>query len=217
MKSAVLAFPGSNCDRDAQMAITQITGKPTPMVWHKETTLPEGLDVLVIPGGFSYGDYLRCGAIAARAPIIDAVKSFAEAGGYIIGVCNGFQILCEIGLLPGTLLRNGKLKFVCKPQPITPQNTTSVFTKNITTDSITIPVAHHDGNYFADETTLDGLEQADQIAFKYLENPNGAARDIAGVLSANHRVLGMMPHPERAVGGTETGRDGLSILQGIYA
>ena len=170
------------------------------MVWHKETALPAGLDLVAIPGGFSFGDYLRCGAIAARSPVMGAVVDFARAGGHVIGVCNGFQVLIEAGLLPGALMRNAGLRFVCGTAPLVVGTSESAFTAGYRAgETIRLPIAHHDGNYFADEATLDRLEGEDRVAFRYAENPNGSARDIAGILSANRRVLGLMPHPERAV------------------
>ena len=218
MKAAVLVFPGSNCDRDAAVALTTLTGEPPAMVWHKDTDLPAGLDLVVVPGGFSYGDYLRCGAMAANSPVIPALKSHAERGGYILGICNGFQILCETRLLPGALLRNSALNFVCRPQPLKPESANSAFTSAYGgVDRIEIPVAHHDGNYFADEPTLDRLEGEGRVLFRYIGNPNGSQRDIAGIVSENGRVLGMMPHPERAMGGHEGGADGRGVFESLMA
>ncbi|GAB4300454.1 MAG: phosphoribosylformylglycinamidine synthase subunit PurQ [Roseovarius sp.] len=198
MKAAVIVFPGSNCDRDLAVALAQ-AGARLSMVWHKDTALPEGVDLVALPGGFSFGDYLRCGAIAANSPICRAVVAHAERGGYVLGICNGFQILTETGLLPGALLRNAGLKYVCRPVALRVETADSAFTGGYRVGArITIPVAHHDGNYFADPATLDQLESEDRVAFRYLDNPNGSARDIAGILSRNRRVLGMMPHPERA-------------------
>ena len=187
------------------------------MVWHKEAELPEGTDLVMLPGGFSYGDYLRCGAMAANSPIISALKAHAESGGYVLGVCNGFQILCETGLLPGALLRNAGLEFVCRPQALKIESANSAFTSAYSGNSeITIPIAHHDGNYVAREETLDTLEGEGRVAFRYAgANPNGSARDIAGVISENGRVLGMMPHPERAIGGTENGTDGRGVFESL--
>lgn len=217
MKSAVIVFPGSNCDRDAFVALDNM-GTSTPQrVWHKETSLPDGLDFIVVPGGFSYGDYLRCGAMAGNSPIISELKTFAEAGGYILGICNGFQILTETGLLPGALVRNQSLNFVCKNQTLTAVNTKSEFTQGYKGwENIVFPIAHHDGCYFADAHTLDTLEGEDRVAFKYAGNPNGSERDIAGILSPNGRVLGMMPHPERAIGDHEGGSDGRSLFEGVF-
>ena len=196
MKAAVLVFPGSNCDRDLAVALRG-AGFDVEMVWHKETALPK-VDVVGVPGGFSYGDYLRCGAIAAQSPIATALKAHAEAGGYVMGVCNGFQILAETGLLPGALLRNAGLKYICKTVPLVVETADSAFTSGYAQgDTIDIPIAHHDGNYTADVDTLAMLKTEDRIAFTYGDNPNGSDADIAGILSANRRVLGMMPHPER--------------------
>ncbi|MEO0981099.1 MAG: phosphoribosylformylglycinamidine synthase subunit PurQ [Pseudomonadota bacterium] len=216
MKSAVIVFPGSNCDRDAEVALTQAYGRAPDMVWHKETALPDGLDLVVIPGGFSYGDYLRCGAMAANSPIIPALKAHAERGGYALGICNGFQVLTETGLLPGALLRNASLNFVCRPQGLKVESPNGAFTSAYEGGAeISIPIAHHDGNYVAEETTLDQLEGDGRVAFRYLGNPNGSARDIAGIVSENGRVLGMMPHPERAIGGHEGGADGRGVFESL--
>lgn len=218
MKSAVIVFPGSNCDRDAQVALESMTGEAPAMVWHKEAALPDGLDLVVVPGGFSYGDYLRCGAMAGNSPIISSLKDHAERGGYVLGICNGFQILCETGLLPGALMRNASLNFVCKPQPLKPESANSAFTSAYAgADSVSIPIAHHDGNYFASDEVLDRLEGEGRVAFRYLGNPNGSARDIAGILSENGRVLGMMPHPERAMGNHEGGDDGRGLFESLLA
>ena len=198
MKSAVIVFPGSNCDRDAQTALRQVTGQEPAMVWHKDGKLPDGLDLIVLPGGFSYGDYLRSGAMAAASPIGDAIRAHAAKGGYVLAICNGFQVATELGLLPGALLRNASLNFVCRPQPLVIASNSSAFTAGYKDQrEVSFPVAHHDGNYFADDATLDRLEGEGRVAFRYLGNPNGSARDIAGILSENGRVLGMMPHPER--------------------
>ena len=186
------------------------------MVWHKETALPPGIDVVGVPGGFSFGDYLRCGAIAARSPIVSAVRDFAERGGYVLGICNGFQVLTETGLLPGALMRNAGLKFLCKPVDLTVATTDSAFTSGWEKGArVSIPIAHHDGNYIADATLLDRLEAEDRIAFRYADNPNGSTGDIAGVLSANRRVLGMMPHPERAVEAIQGGTDGQALFRSL--
>lgn len=197
MHAAVIVFPGSNCDRDMRVAFENV-GAKVSMVWHKDTDLPAGVDVVGVPGGFSFGDYLRCGAIAANSPICRAVKAHAEKGGYVLGICNGFQVLCETGLLPGTLLRNAKLKYICKAIDLTVETTESAYTSGYSQgEQITIPIAHHDGNFFADEETLNALEGESRVAFRYVANPNGSLGDIAGILSENRRVLGMMPHPER--------------------
>ena len=216
MKTAVIVFPGSNCDRDAQVALRQATGTEPAMVWHKDGTIPDGTDLVMVPGGFSYGDYLRCGAMAANSPVISQLHAHAERGGYILGVCNGFQILCETGLLPGALMRNESLHFVCKPQVLKVESANSAFTSAYgSTSEVTIPVAHHDGNYVGDEDTLNAIEGEGRVAFRYVDNPNGSARDIAGVISANGRVMGMMPHPERAIGGHEGGTDGLGVFESL--
>ena len=216
MKTAVIVFPGSNCDRDAQVALRRATGTEPAMVWHKDGTIPDGTDLVMVPGGFSYGDYLRCGAMAANSPVISQLHAHAERGGYILGVCNGFQILCETGLLPGALMRNESLHFVCKPQVLKVESANSAFTSAYgSTSEVTIPVAHHDGNYVADEDTLNTIEGEGRVAFRYVDNPNGSARDIAGVISANGRVMGMMPHPERAIGGHEGGTDGLGVFESL--
>ena len=218
MKSAVIVFPGSNCDRDAQTALRNVTGAEPEMVWHKDGEIPEGTDLVMVPGGFSYGDYLRCGAMAANSPVISQLIAHAKRGGYVLGVCNGFQILCETGLLPGALIRNAGLEFVCKPQDLKIESANSAFTSAYAgAGEVSIPIAHHDGNYVADESSLDTLDGEGRVAFRYSGNPNGSARDIAGVLSENGRVLGMMPHPERAIGGHEGGTDGLGVFESLMA
>lgn len=216
MKSAVIVFPGSNCDRDLKLGLERASGRPAKMVWHKEAALPEGLDVVALPGGFSFGDYLRCGAIAARMPIMRAVVEFARKGGHVVGVCNGFQVLIESGLLPGALMRNAGLKFVCKDVDLLVSTANSAFTGMLEKGQrLRVPVAHHDGNYFADSDTRLRLQGEDRVAFRYADNPNGSVDDIAGILSENRRVLGMMPHPERlndpALGGT----DGSGIFESL--
>lgn len=211
MKAAVIVFPGSNCDRDMARAF-EAAGLNVQMVWHKDTALPEGVDIVGVPGGFSFGDYLRCGAIAANAPIIGAVKAHGERGGYVLGICNGFQVLTETGLLPGALLRNAGLKYICRTIGLRTE-ADSVYTEGYGRGTeIALPIAHHDGNYFADDTTLDMLEQEDRVAFRYTDTPNGSARDIAGLLSANRRVLGMMPHPERASEAAHGNEDGARLF-----
>lgn len=216
MKTAVIVFPGSNCDRDAQTALRKASGQEPEMIWHKDAIIPEGTDLVMVPGGFSYGDHLRCGAMAGNSPIISALKAHADRGGYILGVCNGFQILTETGLLPGALMRNASLHFVCKQQTLIVENANTDFTNNYKAkQEILIPIAHHDGNYFAEDKTLDMLEGEGRIPFKYAGNPNGSAKDIAGITSANGRVLGMMPHPERAIGGHEGGTDGLAMFESL--
>ena len=215
MKAAVIVFPGSNCDRDLAVALSQ-SGIDVSMVWHKETELPAGVDIVGVPGGFSYGDYLRCGAIAANSPICRAVVKHAEAGGFALGVCNGFQILTETGLLPGALRRNAGLKYICRTVGLKVETSDSAFTAGYSKgDVIDIPIAHHDGNYFADEDVLARLKGDDRIAFTYTDNPNGSVEDIAGVMSANKRVLGMMPHPERAADSGHGGTDGTAMFSAL--
>ena len=214
MRAAVIVFPGSNCDRDMEVALRR-AGADVTRVWHKDDALPEGLDLVAVPGGFSFGDYLRCGAIAATAPIMPAVRAFAERGGFVLGVCNGFQILCETRLLPGTLIRNAGLTFLCRRVPLIAEGR-SAFTEGYGEgERLILPVAHHDGNFVADEDTLDRLEGDGRVAFRYGEDINGSARGIAGVLSANRRVLGLMPHPERAVDAGHGGTDGARLFEGL--
>ena len=215
MKAAVVTFPGSNCDRDLAVAFEK-AGFSVARVWHKDTELPEGVDVVGVPGGFSHGDYLRCGAIASRAPAMDAIRRHAERGGYVLGVCNGFQVLTESGLLPGALMRNAGLKFICKPVTLNVTTADSAFTRGYARgQAITIPVAHHDGNYYADADTLERLQGEDRIAFTYGEDLNGSKLRIAGVLSDNRRVLGMMPHPERAADAAVGGTDGQAMFRAL--
>ena len=225
MKSAVIVFPGSNCDRDMAVALEQATGRPAHMVWHKDAALPEGLDLVALPGGFSFGDYLRCGAIAARSPVMRAVIDFAERGGHVLGVCNGFQVLTETGLLPGALMQNAGLKFVCRDVHLKVRTTSSPFTNAYGNGGvIRIPVAHHEGNYIVDDATRAALWDQDRVAFTYCradgadgDNPNGAMDNMAGVLSQNRRVLGMMPHPERLADPTLGGTDGRGVFQSLMA
>ncbi len=199
MKSAVIVFPGSNCDRDAARALERASGKPAQMVWHKDTVLPDGVDLVVLPGGFSYGDYLRSGAMAAKSPIVRAVVEHAERGGLVLGICNGFQVLTEARLLPGALARNAGLRFACKDVPLAVANANTAFTRAFReTRETEIPIAHGDGRFVADEATLDRIEGEGQVVLRYLDNPNGSARDIAGLVNARGNVMGMMPHPERA-------------------
>jgi len=216
VKAAVIVFPGSNCDRDLADAFERASGRRPAMVWHKETEIPAGTDIVGIPGGFSFGDYLRCGAIAARSPIARAIVDFARRGGMVIGICNGFQVLTETGLLPGALMRNAGLKFICRTEPLIVETTDSPFTRNYARgEEIRIPIAHHDGNYQVSEAELAALRDADRIAFTYAHNPNGSVGSIAGVLSENRRVLGMMPHPERRVDPAQGGTDGLRLFTSI--
>ncbi|MDA0656297.1 MAG: phosphoribosylformylglycinamidine synthase subunit PurQ [Proteobacteria bacterium] len=220
MKTAVIVFPGSNCDRDAAVALEKATGEAPAMVWHGDSTLPE-FDLIVVPGGFSYGDYLRAGAMAGNSPIMREVVARARSGVPVLGICNGFQVLTETGLLPGALLRNAGLTFVCKTVPLSIETTDSVFTSGYAKGAvIALPIAHHDGNYFADEDTLDRLEGEDRIAFRYAPgkpnaNPNGSQRCIAGILNEQRNVLGMMPHPERAVDALHGGTDGIALFKAL--
>ncbi len=216
MRAGVIVFPGSNCDRDLAVAFRR-AGAEVSMIWHKESELPEGLDVIGIPGGFSFGDYLRCGAIAAQSPISRAVADHANKGGYVIGICNGFQVLTETGLLPGALMRNAGIKFVCKTIGLRVETTASAYTSGyVKGQVVNYPVAHHDGNYTADPELVARLNGEDRVAFRYTDNPNGASDDIAGVLSENRRVIGLMPHPERAVDDALGGADG-SLLFGALS
>lgn len=216
MKTAVIVFPGSNCDRDIAVALEQATGTAPHMVWHRDTELPAGVGVVAVPGGFSYGDYLRCGAISARSPVMRAVREQAARGLKVLGVCNGFQILTEAGLLPGALMRNAGLNFVCRDVALTVGDAGSVFTAGYRAgERVTFPVAHHDGNYVADADTLDRLEGEGQVAFRYAEPVNGSARDIAGIVSADGNVLGMMPHPERRIEAAHGGDDGRRMFAGL--
>jgi len=224
MKSAVIVFPGSNCDRDAKVALEDVTGGGVVMQWHGDADMPD-VDLIVVPGGFSYGDYLRCGAIAGNSPVMREVKKRADAGTPVIGICNGFQVLTEVGLLPGILMRNADLKFVCKDVHLSVETESSVFTGTYKKGQvIRIPVAHHDGNYFADDDTMKALRDDDRIAFRYVSadgkrgngaNPNGSMDDIAGILNEKRNVLGMMPHPERLVDGALGGTDGRPMFEGL--
>jgi phosphoribosylformylglycinamidine synthase len=212
----VIVFPGSNCDRDLAVALEKVSGTAPAMVWHRETALPDGLDLVAVPGGFSYGDYLRSGAMAANSPIMRAIKDAADRGVSVLGVCNGFQILTEAGLLPGALMRNAELNFVCRDVPLKVENSQSTFTSRYDAgERIVIPVAHHDGNYSADEETLDRLEGEGRVAFRYQDSVNGSARDIAGIINDKGNVLGMMPHPERVVEPAHGGTDGRRLFEGI--
>ncbi len=212
MKAAVIVFPGSNCDRDLAVALER-AGARVSMVWHKDTDMPPGVDLIGVPGGFSFGDYLRCGAIAANSPICRSVIAHAGKGGYVFGVCNGFQILTETGLLPGALLRNAGLKYICKPVGLRVETTDSVYPGGYGKGQvITVPIAHHDGNYHAGADILARLRGEDRIAFSYTDNPNGSVADIAGVLSENRRVLGMMPHPERMAEALHGNAEGAALF-----
>jgi len=216
VNSAVLVFPGSNCDRDLAVAIEQVTGRAPAMVWHRESELPAGTDFIAIPGGFSYGDYLRSGAMAARSPIMQAVADAAGRGVPVLGVCNGFQVLTEAGLLSGALMRNAGLHFVCRPVGLKVENSQSIFTSGYAAgEEISIPVAHHDGNFQADTETLDRLEGEGRVAFRYTGEVNGSARNIAGILNSAGNVLGMMPHPERALEPAHGNTDGRRLFEGL--
>jgi phosphoribosylformylglycinamidine synthase subunit PurQ / glutaminase len=218
MTAAVIVFPGSNCDRDMARAIELVSGRKPAMVWHGDSALPDGTSLIAVPGGFSYGDYLRSGAMAARSPIMRAIVDAAGRGVPVLGVCNGFQILTEAGLLPGALMRNAGLNFVCRDVPLVVENSQSIFTGGYEAgQAITVPVAHHDGNYIADAETLDRLEGEGRIAFRYASPVNGSARDIAGILNAGGNVLGMMPHPERAVEDAHGNRDGVALFESVLA
>jgi phosphoribosylformylglycinamidine synthase len=217
MKSAVVVFPASNCDRDAAVALEQITGTKPVMVWHADSEVPD-VDLIVLPGGFSYGDYLRCGAMAGQSNIMRAVKEKSEQGVRVLGICNGFQVLTETHMLPGVLIRNAGLKFVCRPQALDVVETQSVFTRKYAAGQrVVFPVAHGEGNYFADDETLDRLEGEGRVVFKYApgENPNGSARDIAGILNEKRNVLGLMPHPERVCDPLLGGTDGKAMFEGL--
>ena len=215
-RSAVITFPGSNCDRDMAVALEQICGGEVHRVWHGDAALPDRLDFIALPGGFSYGDYLRSGAMAARSPIMQAVIEAAGRGVPVLGVCNGFQVLTEAGLLPGALLRNAGMNFVCREVALTVETSQSLFTAGYSQgQQITIPVAHHDGNYFADAAKLDRIEGEGRVAFRYAEEVNGSARQIAGVLNAAGNVLGMMPHPERMIEPAQGGSDGRALFESV--
>jgi phosphoribosylformylglycinamidine synthase I len=218
MSAAVIVFPGSNCDRDCKVAVERSTGQPVSMVWHQETELPSGLDLIVLPGGFSYGDYLRCGAMAAQSPVMQAVKKAADDGVTVVGICNGFQILCEAGMLPGALLRNSGLKYVCKPISLTVTNGQTRFTAGYQGQrEVVMTQGNGDGNFFADAETLARIEGEGQVVFRYVDNPNGSVADIAGIQNARGNVLGMMPHPDRAFEAELGSADGAILFQSIYA
>jgi phosphoribosylformylglycinamidine synthase I len=216
VRSAVIVFPGSNCDRDMAEAIRLVSGAEPAMVWHRESALPDRLDLIAVPGGFSYGDYLRSGAMAAQSPVMRAVKEAAERGVAVLGVCNGFQVLAEARLLPGALMRNAGIRFVCRDVALTVENSQSAFTARYQAgEEIVIPVAHHDGNYQADPETLDRIEGEGRVAFRYRGEVNGSARGIAGILNEGGNVLGMMPHPERMVEAAHGGHDGRRLFEGL--
>jgi phosphoribosylformylglycinamidine synthase len=224
MKAAVIVFPGANCDRDVKVALEKVTGGSVSMVWHADAVVPAA-DLIVLPGGFAYGDYLRTGAMAAHSPIMRDVAAKAKAGTPVLGICNGFQVLCEAGLLPGVLMRNASLKFVCRDVLLKVERTDTLFTRRFEQDAVVrIPIAHGDGNYFADEATLDALESEGRVVFRYVDaagnataeaNPNGAQRNIAGICDAGRRVLGMMPHPERLFEPMLGGSDGRKVFESI--
>ena len=216
MKTAVVVFPGSNCDRDIAIALEQVTGTKPVMVWHRDATLPDDVSLVAVPGGFSYGDYLRSGAIAARSPIMRDVVDRAGKGLPVLGICNGFQVLTEAGLLPGALMRNAGLDFVCRDVALTVGEARSIFTTGYSAgETVRVPVAHHDGNYVADPETLDRIEGEGQVAFRYAERVNGSARDIAGLVNTAGNVLGMMPHPERRIEAAHGGDDGRRLFEGL--
>jgi phosphoribosylformylglycinamidine synthase len=215
-KAAVVVFPGSNCDRDCAVAIERSTGAKVEMVWHQEASLPDGLDLIVLPGGFAYGDYLRCGAMAAQSPVMREVVKAANDGVAVIGICNGFQILCEAGLLPGALLRNRALKYICKAVDLDVVNANTRFTSGFAGQrQARMTVGNGEGNFFADGETLDRLEGEGQVVFRYRDNPNGSARDIAGIVNARGNVLGMMPHPDRAFEAELGSADGAVLFRSV--
>ena len=218
MKAAVVVFPGSNCDRDCAVAVERSTGAAVDMVWHQDTSLPAGVDLVVLPGGFSYGDYLRCGAMAAQSPIMRDVVAAAERGVAVVGICNGFQILCESHLLPGALLRNARLKYVCKPVTLEVANAQTRFTAGYgDRRTVTMTVGNGEGNYFADDETLDRLEGEGRVVFRYRDNPTGSSRAIAGIVNAGGNVMGLMPHPDRAFEPELGSADGAILFQSVAA
>ena len=218
MKAAVLVFPGSNCDRDCKTAVERTVGGKVEMVWHEDNTLPAGTDLIIIPGGFSYGDYLRCGAMASQSPIMAAVRKEAERGVSVLGICNGFQILCESGLLPGALLRNAELKYVCKPIEMTIENRKTRFTNAYgNRQTVWMTQGNGDGNFFADADTLKSIEDNDQVVFRYVENPNGSMNAIAGLMNKAGNVMGMMPHPDRAFEDALGSADGAPLFHSLQA
>jgi len=224
LQAAVIVFPGSNCDRDVAVALEAAIGRPPLMVWHRDTDLPKA-DLLVVPGGFTYGDYLRCGAMAAHSPIMQEVVKKAKAGTPVLGICNGFQILCETGLLPGTLMRNANMSFVCKDVHLRVESSDSIYTRKYNAGTvIRVPIAHGEGNYFADQETLDRLEGEGQVAFRYVAedgtttpaaNPNGSRHDIAGIFDKSRKVMGLMPHPERLADEKLGGADGRPLFDSM--
>ena len=218
MKAAVVVFPGSNCDRDCAVAIERSTGAHVDMVWHQDVDLPAGLDLIVLPGGFSYGDYLRCGAMAAQSPVMRAVVAAADEGRAVVGICNGFQVLCEAHMLPGALLRNAALKYICKAVDLDVVNAQTRFTAGYgATRQARMTVGNGEGNYFADEATLDRLDGEGQVVFRYRDNPNGSSRDIAGIVNARGNVLGLMPHPDRTFEPELGSADGAALFQSVLA
>ena len=218
MKAAVIVFPGSNCDRDCKVAIERSAGARVEMVWHQETSLPDDLDLVVLPGGFSYGDYLRCGAMAAQSPVLKAVVKAADDGMAVVGICNGFQVLCEAGLLPGALLRNEKLKYICKPVALDIVNSQTRFTAEFGEQrEAVMTVGNGEGNFFADEETLNRIEGEGQVVFRYKDNPNGSLRDIAGIVNGKGNVLGLMPHPDRAFDADLGSEDGAILFRSVFA
>ncbi len=218
MKAAVIVFPGSNCDRDCKVAIERSAGARVEMVWHQETALPDDLDLIVLPGGFSYGDYLRCGAMAAQSPVMKEVVKAAGDGMAVVGICNGFQVLCEAGLLPGALLRNEKLKYICKPVELDIVNSQTRFTAEFGEQrEAVMTVGNGEGNFFADEDTLDRIEGEGQVVFRYKNNPNGSARSIAGIVNAKGNVLGLMPHPDRSFDADLGSEDGAILFRSVFA
>ena len=226
MKAAVIVFPGSNCDRDVAVALQRVIGTPPVMVWHRDTTLPD-LDLIVVPGGFSYGDYLRAGAMAAHSPIMREVKTRTDAGVAVLGICNGFQVLTEAGMLPGVLMRNADLKFICRDVHLRVDNDNAPFTRGYRLGQVVrMPIAHNEGNYFADSDTIDRLFDTGRVAFRYCTpqgeidgtgNPNGSQRGIAGILNDRGNVLGLMPHPERLSEPQHGGTDGRAMFEGLVA
>lgn len=218
MKAAVIVFPGSNCDRDCKVAVERSTGAKVDMVWHGDTQLPQGLDLIVLPGGFSYGDYLRCAAMASLSPVMSEVRAAADRGVAVVGICNGFQVLTESKMLPGALLRNERLKYVCKPVALEVTNAQTRFTAGYNgRREVEMTVGNGEGNYFADEETLDRLEGEGQVVFRYLDNPNGSSRNIAGIVNQRGNVLGIMPHPDRAFEEELGSADGAILFQSALA